>query len=137
MGDFRLTPAQLSLLTVPGKEQENLATLREYGGGTGICEKLLSDSQNGISGASHDIISRREVYGENVAREVPLESALHLCLLSLACLILLFPIVAGWFSLFFGCFTDPILIILLIAAVVSLIVNSIQDPHEVRCFFFT
>ena len=34
--------------------------------------------------------------------------------------------------MFFDCFKDPILIILMVAAVVSLIVNSISHPTEAR-----
>jgi hypothetical protein len=39
---------------------------------------------------------------------------------------------AGWISLFLDCFKDPTLIILIIAASISLIVNTIKEPHEVR-----
>jgi len=37
---FQVTPAQLALLTVPGKEEENLENLEEFGRGPGLCEKL-------------------------------------------------------------------------------------------------
>jgi magnesium-transporting ATPase (P-type) len=37
---------------------------------------------------------------------------------------------AGFLSMFFECFKDPILIVLLVAACISLIVNTISHPTE-------
>lgn len=42
------------------------------------------------------------------------------------------PRLAGWFSMFFECFKDPILIILMVAAGISLVVNTIAHPTEAR-----
>ena len=74
MSGFRLTPAQLAELTVPGREHENLAAFRELGEGAGICEKLRTDEQQGIAGSPDDLDSRRKVFGDNRFPEPPLES---------------------------------------------------------------
>ena len=38
----------------------------------------------------------------------------------------------GWFSLFFGCFQDLILIVLIVASIISLVFGSIENPSSVR-----
>ena len=74
MASFQISPAQLALLTVPGKEEENLKTLAEFGGGPGICAKLLCDEHRGVSGAPEDLATRRSVFGENKTRVAEIES---------------------------------------------------------------
>lgn len=74
METFQVSPAQLALLTVPGKEEENLAKLGELGRGPGLCEKLLSNEHNGVPGSPEDLASRRSVFGENKTRVAEIES---------------------------------------------------------------
>lgn len=74
MEAFQVSPAQLGLLTVPGKEEENRAKLTELGGGPGICAKLLSDEHRGVSGSAEDLAARRRVFGENKTRVTEIES---------------------------------------------------------------
>lgn len=76
MERFQVSPAQLALLTVPGKEEENRLKLAELGGGPGICAKLLSDVHGGVPGSPDDLASRRSVFGENKFRVTEIESEL-------------------------------------------------------------
>jgi hypothetical protein len=107
---FDVSPVQLSELTVPGREQQSLDMLYRLGGGQGICDKLLTDPLRGIDGSLEDLALRREAFGENRFPEPPFES---------------------WTALFFDCFKDVILIVLLVAAGVSLVVNTLSNPTSV------
>ena len=77
MERFAVSPAQLGLLAVPGKEEENRLKLAELGGGPGICSKLLSDEHRGVPGSPEDLASRRGVFGENKTRVPEIESEWH------------------------------------------------------------
>ena len=130
---FHASPDELNELTVPGREALNLAALESMGGGPGICSRLITDPTNGIAGSAGDIISRHHAFGENRFPDPPFDSVFRIGRVLIAyfgntsvsfC--------AGWTSLFLGCFNELILIVLLVAAGVSLIVNTINRPSDVR-----
>jgi hypothetical protein len=70
---FDLSPLDLDQLHVPGREEENMKSLRTYGGGEGLCTKLKSNPTRGIDGSPEDIALRQSVFGRNVFKEIPLE----------------------------------------------------------------
>jgi hypothetical protein len=104
---FGVSTTDLALLNVPGKEEENRRHLEALGGPSGVCAALCVDSRDGLHGDAADLRLRSIAFGENRFPEPPFES---------------------WLSLFLECFQDLILIILIVSAVVSLIIGSIQDP---------
>jgi hypothetical protein len=71
---FGVSPVQLSELTIPGREMENVSVLLRLGSGPGIVSKLLTDAQNGISGSVEDLQMRRSAFGENRFSEPPFDS---------------------------------------------------------------
>lgn len=73
-----------------------------------MAAKLLSDPEKGIA-TSDDLDLRRRAFGENVLPEPPFES---------------------WWSLFIGCFSDEVLLILIAAATVSIIIGSIPAVSD-------
>lgn len=132
---FDICTVELSELTVPGSAAHNLQALEALGCGAGVCERLLTSPQQGITGTPSDVSSRRHAFGENRFPEQAFESAQEEEVGAL--LLIQFgrepvsPPFAGWVALFLGCFKEPILIILLVASGVSLIVNTLGDPATV------
>eukprot|EP00158_Paraphelidium_tribonemae_P002869 Partr_v1_DN25739_c0_g1_i1_m74936 putative ATPase, Ca transporting, plasma membrane len=106
---FRMGVRSLGALNVHGKEDENRANLAETGGPEGLCAALASDPVKGISGTKDDLAARVSAFGENRFPEPPFES---------------------WWSLFFECFKDLILIILIIASIVSLGIGTWEHPDH-------
>ncbi|EGG04963.1 uncharacterized protein MELLADRAFT_48992 [Melampsora larici-populina 98AG31] len=93
--DFNLTPSQLSKLIDPKSIQD----LKTLGGISQIAAALHTDLQNGLSTSAAESSSRSDVYGKNQLPVKPTKSLLGLM----------------WTAL-----QDKVLIILIIAAVVSL-----------------
>ena len=81
----------------------------EYGGVNGLCERLHTDPNNGISGTEEDLQNRRAVFGAN---EIPPQPPK--CFLQLV-----------WEAL-----QDVTLIILLVAAIVSLALSFYHPPED-------
>ncbi len=73
---------------------------------------LRTDPEKGISAS--EVEGRKAAFGENKFPEPPFES---------------------WISLFLECFKDAILIILIIAAIVSVIIGSIPSISDVSSTF--
>lgn len=71
---FQLSATDLGNMNVPGKDEQNLANIAAAGGGVGICAKLLTDANNGITGDKADMAKRVEAFGENRFPDPPFES---------------------------------------------------------------
>ena len=91
-----------------GKEAESKAALNAVGGPSGLAKALNSGLQNGV--ASGTLEARRTQYGANKMPKKALES---------------------WWSLFLGSFQDEVLIILIIVAMISIILNSYSHRDDV------
>ncbi|PAV73722.1 hypothetical protein WR25_04645 [Diploscapter pachys] len=106
---FRVTLEELrALMEYRGAEaKEKIDT--EYGGVNGLCERLHTDPNNGISGTEEDLQNRRAVFGAN---EIPPQPPK--CFLQLV-----------WEAL-----QDVTLIILLVAAIVSLALSFYHPPED-------
>lgn len=75
-----------------------------------IAKQLKTDLKKGLSGAElKDLESRRKIYGRNEFPEPPS---------------------ATWFDLFLESFEDTTIIVLVVAAVVSLAVGVYEDPSK-------
>jgi len=87
-------------------ERSELEEYEKLGGLEGFAKDFETDLKTGLSQAEADehYASRRAKYGLNVLPDPPKES---------------------WCSMFIGCFSDLMLIILLVSAVISLILTSI------------
>ena len=82
---------------------------QSLGYGTGLCQLLKTDPVKGLRGGiehAAEVAARHAAFGEN--RTAP-------------------PAFESWFAIFFDSFKELILIILIIAAIVSLIVGTIRD----------
>uniref|UniRef100_A0A0A9W7X9 Calcium-transporting ATPase n=1 Tax=Lygus hesperus TaxID=30085 RepID=A0A0A9W7X9_LYGHE len=92
--------------------REGAAKVQEYGGASGICRSLYSNTSEGLSGGQEDLAHRREVFGSNTIP--PKKSKTFLKLV--------------WEAL-----QDATLIILEISAVISLVLSlysGSQDDEE-------
>ncbi len=74
-----------------------------------MTKSLQSSPKTGIAGTPADLARRVAAFGENKMPQPPLET---------------------WISMFLGCFGDEILILLIVAAVVSIIVQSIPSLSD-------
>ncbi|XP_035892524.1 plasma membrane calcium-transporting ATPase 2 isoform X2 [Anopheles stephensi] len=89
--------------------REAVAKVNEYGGVTEICRKLYTSPNEGLSGSQADIDHRRETFGSNIIPPKPPKSFLTLV----------------WEAL-----QDVTLIILEIAAIISLLLSFYQPADE-------
>jgi magnesium-transporting ATPase (P-type) len=102
----------LDNINVPQAKNENKAYLAQIGGALGLASKLgISNEQvleyTGLT--ARQVVDMRAQFGDNVFPESPME---------------------GLLSIFFGAFTDTTLQILLAAAIVSLGVQTYQEPEK-------
>jgi len=104
---FGVSARELSKLHQSGMHDECVAHLERLGGVKGLADKLSTKLRYGIAADEDDLLHRREGYGKNEFPEPPFE---------------------GFWAQFFETFQDPILIILIIAAVVSFAVGLSEDP---------
>ncbi|CAN0420591.1 unnamed protein product, partial [Laminaria digitata] len=96
------------------EHEENRKRLDEVFGGTrGLAKGLRADLQFGL--ATDQVEGLKEAYGPNSFPEIPMKS---------------------FCTLFVESFNDTILIVLIVAAFVSLIIGIIEDPAAVSgCAF--
>ena len=116
MEEPTLTKENIAWLTEDGvtsPEEENLplAAIQQYrlariGGIEGLTAGLVTHFENGIDGNQSDILMRQNLFGKN---EFPVPQSLT------------------WVELFLESFCDQTLIVLIIAAVVSLVVGLYED----------
>jgi magnesium-transporting ATPase (P-type) len=116
----------------------NEKALNKLGGIQALEAKLKTNYKKGLSGDSKDIAERIKLYGKNEVR-----FAREICNASMICtnmkFIYLFcshylqfpePESQTWLQMFLESFTDATLIVLIVAAVVSLIVGMMEDPAK-------
>jgi magnesium-transporting ATPase (P-type) len=86
-------------------ESKDKSNIEEAGGVTGICKQLGSDPESGIFDSSENsLIERRNKYGKNTIERKP---------------------PPGFLELFIEAMSGTIIIILMIAAIVSIIIGAI------------
>lgn len=86
-----------------------MEALLKVGGLQTVAKELKTDVKSGLSGDSKDLESRRATFGRNEFPEPPS---------------------ATWFELFLESFEDTTIIVLVVAAVVSLAVGVYEDPSK-------
>jgi magnesium-transporting ATPase (P-type) len=92
---------------VEQQRNENKQNLEHLGGIEFLAQKLNCNFDTGLS--TEQVLMSREIFGNNEFPESPM---------------------TGFFELLFGAFCDPVLLVLLAAAGVSLIVGTIEDPDH-------
>jgi len=106
-GPFGCTLKELKELNALRKEEAVQHIAQEYGNVVEICKRLKTSPNEGLSGSSEDIKTRIEFYGSNVIPPKPPKTILQL----------------AWEAI-----QDTTLIILLIAAVISLGLSFYKPP---------
>ena len=106
---FTVGAASLQRLYEPGSDAANGAALAALGGARALCAALSSDAASGVDGSAASLAARRSAFGSNVLPGAKRES---------------------WWKLFFATFRDEVIIILIVAAVISIIIGSIPDVAE-------
>jgi calcium-translocating P-type ATPase len=107
LDQFNIDQTRLDSINVEQGTEENRKQLDILGGVDGLATKLSLNPKVGLT--ANQVESSREKFGTNDFPESPMNS---------------------FFTLFIGAFNDPVLLILLVAALVSLIVGIFEDPHE-------
>ena len=102
----------LNSLNEPQEKKSNFDKLNELGGVDAFIAKYFVESnqnylENGL--LNSQVETYRALFGENLFPETPIDSFL---------------------TLFIAALTDPILLILILAAVVSLIVGLVEEPEH-------
>lgn len=92
--------------------REGMTRISDFGGIEGIMEKLYTSEDRGLSGNRADVDHRRETFGSNVIPPKPPKT---------------------FFQLVFEAVQDITLIILIIAAVVSLALSFYKPEEEPEC----
>lgn len=109
---FDVSPEELTALMRLRGDEAVGAVEQKFGGYPGLIQRLKTDEHNGLSGEPSEIAERKEHFGENSIPAAPSKSLLELM----------------WEAL-----QDVTLIILITAAVVSLILSLVapaDDPSE-------
>lgn len=110
----RLTYLPTDLPTDRQEHQENRKRLDDgYGGPTGLAKSLRVDLSFGLAASQVELL--REAYGPNSFPEIPMK---------------------GFCVLFAEAFNDTILLVLIAAAVVSLVIGLIDEPEAVSVSLF-
>ena len=91
------------------RDKSSLKLLQELGSIPGLCEALKTNIQRGISSAPQELAERERLYGNNYPYTRERESI---------------------FSIIWGALQDFVLRVLIIAAIISLVIGSIQDPDS-------
>jgi len=105
--NLELTQDILDSLNVAQASDDNMKNLADIGGIEGLCARMSLNTKTGLTDAQ--VEAYRERFGPNVFPEKPMKSFLQL---------------------FIEAFDDTTLIILIVAAFVSLIVGSYEDPNK-------
>lgn len=105
--EMLLTNEELALFNEDQDVSLNRAALEGLGGLHSLQEKLRTNFATGLTGDAEDLAQRRERYGPNAFPE---------------------PERSTWLGLFLESFEDTTLIVLIVAAVVSLAVGMYEDP---------
>ena len=109
--DIKVTRQDLAKLNQDQMTDENKEELKARGGVEGLSKLLNVDLKTGLTSdeASSGWVARRGAFGSNIYPSPPAKS---------------------WCRLFIESFNDTTLIILLVAAAVSLVVGIIEDPEQ-------
>lgn len=105
---YRISLKELREL-MENRGREGIERIRDFGGVEGIMEKLYTSADRGLSGSKADVDHRRETFGSNVIPPKPPKT---------------------FFQLVFEAVQDITLIILIIAAVVSLALSFYKPEEE-------
>ena len=105
--NLELTQDILDSLNVAQASDDNMKNLADIGGIEGLCARMSLNTKTGLTDAQ--VKAYHERFGPNVFPEKPMKSFLQL---------------------FIEAFDDTTLIILIVAAFVSLIVGSYEDPDK-------
>lgn len=106
---FDVSPKQLDDMNVDQMRDQNKERLAAFGGIQALARALKINLTVGITNDATDLSARASVFGKNWYPEPPM---------------------SGWWELFFESFKDLTLIILCIAALVSLVVGTIEHPDH-------
>ena len=106
---FGLSKYQLTEL-MGQKGKEALQTIGEYGGVSGIMDHLETNTKTGLSGSIQDLEKRRAAFGVNYIQPIPPKSFLALAL---------------------DAIQDKTLIILIVAAIVSIVLGVSVEENKV------
>lgn len=106
---FEATAKTWADIYVPQNNEATMNKLAEAGGTESLIRQYGSNATTGIPGTAEDLRGRIMQWGENRYPEPPFES---------------------WWALFFECFKDIILLILIAAAIVSLVVGIIEHGPQ-------
>ena len=98
----------MELMAQRGKDAAERVS--EYGGVKAICDQLSSDLKYGLANERADLVARRNEYGANFIKPVPAK---------------------WWISLAFDAIQDKTLIILIIAALVSIVLGVTVEEQKV------
>ena len=107
---FGLTRHQLTEL-MGQKGSDALAGIAEYGGVSGIMESLETNQKTGLSNEPHELERRKSSFGVNYIPPVPPKNFLALC---------------------FDAIQDKTLIILIVAAIVSIALGLGVEENKAR-----
>lgn len=105
----KLTLSQIISFNEDQDTTLNGAALAELGGPEAVISGLSSNADTGLNANPADLEERRAYYGSNELPE---------------------PEAQGWWEMFFESFQDTTLIVLIVAAGVSLIVGIVEDPRK-------
>lgn len=106
---FGVTKYQLTEM-MGQKGEEALQALAEYGGVEGLMNHLETNSKVGLPGTAHDLERRKAVFGMNYIAPVPPKS---------------------FFALMLDAIQDVTLIILICAAIVSIVIGLAAEEDKV------
>ena len=109
LNSFGLSRYQLMEL-MSQRRQEAVDRVNEYGGVEGIGKQLETDLKSGISGTAGELETRTTTFGENVIPSIPAKSFIALC----------------WDAI-----QDKTLLILIVAALLSIILGVTVDKRKV------
>lgn len=105
---YRITLKELREL-MEHRGREGIQKLQEFGGVTGVMERLYTSEDKGLSGNKSDIEHRRETFGSNVIPPKPPKT---------------------FFQLVCEAVQDITLIILIISALISLVLSFYKPEDE-------
>eukprot|EP01138_Halocafeteria_seosinensis_P005174 gb/GECG01005291.1/.p1 GENE.gb/GECG01005291.1/~~gb/GECG01005291.1/.p1 ORF type:complete len:1213 (+),score=202.22 gb/GECG01005291.1/:1-3639(+) len=106
---YGVSVAELCGFVEFGEEQSSKGKLAEAEGIQGVADKLKTDLHAGVAGTNEDLAERRKIFYTNKMPARPFDS---------------------FWKLFKDAFKDPVLIILMIAAVISLAIGAYEQVES-------
>ncbi|XP_037950108.1 plasma membrane calcium-transporting ATPase 3-like [Teleopsis dalmanni] len=104
---FGITPNELKDLMDLRNKEESITNIQALGGSKGLCKKLRTPPDTGLSGTSSDLEERHQVFGSNFIPAKPSKSFLILVWEALQDITLIILQVAALVSLFLSFYTAP------------------------------